>query len=303
MAGNRKLLFYYLWTALKFVLTVLSLTIVAYVVFALVYSTDEEKRIKEENELYASGYASLPPKLDKIGEDLERLSRKDDIIYKDIFHSEAPMDDPMSSLGLFFGSDSIPDSKLVFYTGAKAERLMADAAAVDSLFRRIVGSIKEEGFVMPPMEMPLEDISYTQTGAGIGTKINPFYTTTAQHNGVDFIVAQDTPVKASADGIVSDVNHSLKGEGNTVTIKHKGGYRTRYLHLYEIKVQQGQSVKKGKVIGTAGMSGNSYAPHLHYEVWRDSTLLDPLNHIFASVTPEEYTNMVYMARFTQQSMD
>ncbi|MBR5042542.1 MAG: M23 family metallopeptidase [Bacteroidales bacterium] len=303
MAGNRKLLFYYLWTALKFVLTVLSLTIVAYVIFALVYSTDEEKRIKEENELYASGYASLPPKLDKIGEDLERLSRKDDIIYKDIFHSEAPMDDPMSSLGLFFGSDSIPDSKLVFYTGAKAERLMADAAAVDSLFRRIVGSIKEEGFVMPPMEMPLEDISYTQTGAGIGTKINPFYTTTAQHNGVDFIVAQDTPVKASADGIVSDVNHSLKGEGNTVTIKHKGGYRTRYLHLYEIKVQQGQSVKKGKVIGTAGMSGNSYAPHLHYEVWRDSTLLDPLNHIFASVTPEEYTNMVYMARFTQQSMD
>ena len=303
MAGNRKLLFYYLWTALKFVLTVLSLTIVAYVIFALVYSTDEEKRIKEENELYASGYASLPPKLDKIGEDLERLSRKDDIIYKDIFHSEAPMDDPMSSLGLFFGSDSIPDSKLVFYTGAKAERLMADAEAVDSLFRRIVGSIKEEGFVMPPMEMPLEDISYTQTGAGIGTKINPFYTTTAQHNGVDFIVAQDTPVKASADGIVSDVNHSLKGEGNTVTIKHKGGYRTRYLHLYEIKVQQGQSVKKGKVIGTAGMSGNSYAPHLHYEVWRDSTLLDPLNHIFASVTPEEYTNMVYMARFTQQSMD
>ena len=303
MAGNRKLLFYYLWTALKFVLTVLSLTIVAYVIFALVYSTDEEKRIKEENELYASGYASLPPKLDKIGEDLERLSRKDDIIYKDIFHSEAPMDDPMSSLGLFFGSDSIPDSKLVFYTGAKAERLMADAAAVDSLFRRIVGSIREEGFVMPPMEMPLEDISYTQTGAGIGTKINPFYTTTAQHNGVDFIVAQDTPVKASADGIVSDVNHSLKGEGNTVTIKHKGGYRTRYLHLYEIKVQQGQSVKKGKVIGTAGMSGNSYAPHLHYEVWRDSTLLDPLNHIFASVTPEEYTNMVYMARFTQQSMD
>lgn len=303
MAGNRKLLFYYLWTALKFVLTVLSLTIVAYVIFALVYSTDEEKRIKEENELYASGYASLPPKLDKIGEDLERLSRKDDIIYKDIFHSEAPMDDPMSSLGLFFGSDSIPDSKLVFYTGAKAERLMADAAAVDSLFRRIVGSIKEEGFVMPPMEMPLEDISYTQTGAGTGTKINPFYTTTAQHNGVDFIVAQDTPVKASADGIVSDVNHSLKGEGNTVTIKHKGGYRTRYLHLYEIKVQQGQSVKKGKVIGTAGMSGNSYAPHLHYEVWRDSTLLDPLNHIFASVTPEEYTNMVYMARFTQQSMD
>lgn len=303
MAGNRRLLLYYLWTALKFVLTVLSLTIVAYVVIALVYSTDEEKRLKEQNALYERVYPTLPSKIDKIGTDLATLAKKDDIIYKDIFHSEPPKDDPMASLGIFFGSDSIPDSKLVSYTAAKADRLLSDAAGVDSLFRQIVSSLKEEGLVLPPMELPLESISYTQTGAGIGTKINPFYTTTAQHNGVDFVVAQDTPVLAPADGVVAAVNHSLKGEGNTVTIKHKGGYRTRYLHLYEIKVSQGQSVRKGKVIGFAGMSGNAYAPHLHYEVWRDSTLLDPLNYIFASVSPEEYSNMVYMARYTQQSMD
>ena len=303
MAGNRNVILYYLWTTLKFVLTVLSLTVAAYAVVALVYSTDEEKRLQEENESYAALYPSLPKKIDKIGTDLETLSRKDDIIYKDIFHSEPPQDDPMSSLGIFFGSDSIPDAKLVFYTAAKADKLTGDAAEVDSLFRHIVSSLKDSDVVLPPMSLPLDSISYTQTGAGIGTKINPFYTTMAQHNGVDFVVAQDTPVLASADGVVSAVKHSLKGEGNTVTIKHKGGYITRYLHLYEIKVSQGQSVKKGKVIGSAGMSGNSYAPHLHYEVWRDSTLLDPLNYIFASVSPDEYSNMVYMARYTKQSMD
>ncbi len=116
-------------------------------------------------------------------------------------------------------------------------------------------------------------------------------------------MAQGTPVKAAADGVVSSVQHSRKGDGNTVTIKHKGGYRTRYAHLQDISVSQGQSVRKGRVIATAGMSGNSYAPHLHYEVWRDSTLLDPLNYIFASVSPEEYSNMVYMARHTRQTMD
>ena len=68
-------------------------------------------------------------------------------------------------------------------------------------------------------------------------------------------------------------------------------------------MSQGQSVRKGARIACAGMSGNSYAPHLHYEVRRDSTVLDPLNYIFASVTPEEYTNMEYMARHTRQSMD
>lgn len=291
------------WKAVRFILTVVSLTVVGYVLFALFYSTDEEKRLKEENSRYEALYHGLPAKLDKIGEDLERLSRKDDIIYKDIFHSDPPSADPMSSLSIFFGSDSIPDAKLVFYTAEKAERLAAEAAGVDSLFRKIASALSSPGLEMPPMALPLDSISYTQTGAGTGTKINPFYTTEASHQGVDFIVAQGTPVKAAADGVVSSVQHSRKGDGNTVTIKHKGGYRTRYAHLQEISVSQGQSVRKGRVIATAGMSGNSYAPHLHYEVWRDSTLLDPLNYIFASVSPEEYSNMVYMARHTRQTMD
>lgn len=291
------------WRAMKFVLSVLSLTLVAYAVFALFYSTDEEKALKAEIKEYEELYPELPRKLGRIGEDLDRLSKKDDIIYKDIFHADPPADDPMSSLSIFFGSDSIPDTKLVFYTAHKADRLTADAAEVDSLFRRIVECLGKEDFVMPPMELPVKDLSYTQTGAGTGTKINPFYTTTAQHNGVDLIVGQGTEIFAPAAGIVSSVNHSRKGDGNTVTIKHKGGYITRYAHLSDIFVSQGQSVRKGARIARAGMSGNSYAPHLHYEVWRDTLLLDPLNYIFASVTPEDYTNMVYMARHTQQSMD
>ena len=291
------------WRAIAFVLSVLSLTIVAYTIVCLFYSTDEEKALKAENKAYEELYPVLPAKLGHIGKDIERLSGKDDAIYKDIFRSDPPADDPMSSLSIFFGSDSIPDSKLVFYTAQKADRLTADAAAVDSLFRSIVESLKREDFVMPPMELPLKSLSYTQTGAGTGTKINPFYTTTAQHNGVDFVVSQGTAVLAPAPGVVSDVTRSRKGDGNTVTIKHKGGYVTRYAHLSEIFVSRGQNVKKGARIATAGMSGNSYAPHLHYEVRRDSTVLDPLNYIFASVTPEDYTNMVYMAQHTKQSMD
>lgn len=289
--------------ALRFVLTVLSLGIVAYVIFALVYSTRTEKALIRQNEEYALLYPELPSKLSRIGEDMDRLAKKDDIIYKDIFHAEPPQDDPMSSLGIFFGSDSIPDAELVFYTARKADRLVDDAARVDSLFRNIVDCLKQEGFIMPPMELPLKGLNYTQTGAGVGTKINPFYSTLSQHRGVDFIVPQGTVVLAPAAGIVSNVTQSRKGGGNTVTITHKGGYKTYYAHLSDIFVGQGQSVKKGARIATSGMSGNSYAPHLHYEVSRDTTQLDPLNYIFASVSPEDYTNMVFMARHTKQSMD
>ena len=291
------------WRGVKFILTVLSLAIVGYVVFALFYSTDEEKRLKAENRHYEELYPKLPPKLGRISRDIKTLAEKDDNIYKDIFRAEPPVEDPMSSLDIFFGSDSIPDTRLVFYTAGKADRLVSDVPSVDSLFRAIAGKLKEPGFVMPPMQLPLKEISYTQTGAGTGSKINPFYTTSAHHDGVDFIVAQGTPVYAPADGTVTGVHRSQKGEGNTVTISHKGGYVTRYAHLSDIFVSQGQNVRKGAKIGSAGMTGNSYAPHLHYEVRRDTTVLDPLNYIFASVTPEEYTNMEYMARHTRQSMD
>ena len=65
------------WRAMKFVLSVLSLTLVAYAVFALFYSTDEEKALKAEINEYEELYPELPRKLGRIGEDLDRLSKKD----------------------------------------------------------------------------------------------------------------------------------------------------------------------------------------------------------------------------------
>ena len=62
-------------------------------------------------------------------------------------------------------------------------------------------------------------------------------------------------------------------------------------------------MKRGARIGYVGVSGNSFAPHLHYEVLRDTLVLDPINYFFASVTPEEYMNMLVMSVSTGQSMD
>ncbi len=70
-----------------------------------------------------------------------------------------------------------------------------------------------------------------------------------------------------------------------------------------MRVKQGQNVRRGERIGAVGMTGSSFAPHLHYEVLYGGTPLDPINYIFGSVTPEEYTNMLYVAAATQQSMD
>ena len=86
-------------------------------------------------------------------------------------------------------------------------------------------------------------------------------------------------------------------------IDHGNGYVTRYAHLADIEVRKGRRLKRGDRIGYVGVSGNSFAPHLHYEVLRDTLVMDPVNHMFASVTPEEYVNMLVMSVSTGQSMD
>ena len=123
------------------------------------------------------------------------------------------------------------------------------------------------------------------------------------HGGLDIIAPAGEPVYASADGVVSDVKRSRKGLGNVVTIDHGNGYFTRYAHLADMEAVKGRKVRRGTRLGYVGVSGNSFAPHLHYEVLKDTLVLDPVNHMFASVTPEEYMNMLVMSVSTGQSMD
>ena len=103
--------------------------------------------------------------------------------------------------------------------------------------------------------------------------------------------------------ILAPLVKSRKGLGNVVVVAHEGGYVTRYAHLADVEVRKGMELKKGSRIGYVGVSGNSFAPHLHYEVMRDTLVMDPVNHLFASVTPDDYMNMLIMAVSTGQSLD
>ena len=124
-----------------------------------------------------------------------------------------------------------------------------------------------------------------------------------RHNGLDLIAPAGEPVYAVADGIIKEIIKSRKGLGNVVEIDHGNGYVTRYAHLADVEVSKGRRLERGDRIGYVGVSGNSFAPHLHYEVLRDTVVLDPVNHFFASVSPEDYLNMLVMSVSTGQSMD
>ena len=288
---------------LVFFVATASMAVLYYVIFAMFFSTEEEQRLRSENRMYEREYPALEEKEGLVSDVVEGLRVKDNRIYEEIFHMSAPNMDAMSSVNFLSGLDSIPDMDIVVYTDRKISALGKTAGSVEENFTRIMEAVQDSGFVMPPMTNPIEGFSFAQTGASVGDKINPFYKVSIRHNGLDLIAPAGEPVYASADGTVKNIIRSRKGLGNVVEIDHGNGYVTRYAHLADIEVSKGRKLKKGTRIGYVGVSGNSFAPHLDYEIIRDTLVMDPVHHLFASVGPEEYTNILIMAVSTGQSMD
>lgn len=100
------------------------------------------------------------------------------------------------------------------------------------------------------------------------------------HDGVDIAAPVGTKVKASADGFVAYVGWSPWDTGERayiVIIGHARGYETVYAHLQpKKKVRAGQKVKRGRVIGTVGVTGLTTGPHVHWELKKGGTNVNPL---------------------------
>ena len=295
------------WTilgkAVKYFLVTASLAVVYYMVFSFVISTDSERKLKRENQMYRQMYKDLADREELAGDVIEGLKSKDDEIYRRLFNSGAPDLGGLGVNGLLSGVDTIPDRLIVEYSRTKLDTLSKVSDRVEANFRRIMVALSDRSKPLPPMTNPLTGFSYARTGSSVGEKINPFYKVKTFHGGLDLISQQGEDVVAAADGVVKEVVHSSKGLGNVVSIDHGDGYVTRYAHLENTRVSKGQKVVRGQRIGQVGMSGNSFAPHLHYEVLRDTLRMDPLNYLFASVGPDEYMGMLFMSVNTGQSMD
>ena len=284
----------------RVVLTSAVIALVTYFILSLFIKTDTEKRLARENNMYEKVYAQMQEREQLIGDAVSALQYKDNQIYRDIFNTDAPGMDPGSSLGFLASSDSLPNSDIVQYSKDKSNALLESAARIESLLSSIQDRCVQDSDSLPPLSSPLKTLSYAQVAASVGEKVNPFYKVPLDHNGLDIIAVQGEPVYATASGYVSDVITSRKGQGNVVEITHPSGYVTRYAHLSDIQVVQ---VRKGACVGYVGISGNSFAPHLHYEIIKDGEYQDPVNFLFASVTPDDYLNMMYMSVNTGQSMD
>lgn len=292
----------------KYLFLSLLAAVLYYVLFALVFNTDTEKRLLAENEFLVQEYETMREKIDLLDNVVSDLRLRDEDLYRTIFNSDPPqisfLRGDSSEVDLNY-LDSLDEVHIVWDTYLKGVRIDNVVAHTDRWISNINTKLSEANLNPQsiPSISPISGLAPAQAGASIGQKVNPFYKTIRYHSGIDLMSPVGTEVRCTADGVVTSVTRSSKGSGNRIEIDHGNGITTSYAHLSDILIRKGQPVKQGRVIARVGISGTSFAPHLHYEVIRDGSPVDPVNYFFAELDPASYREMVAVSMNSGQSMD
>jgi len=157
------------------------------------------------------------------------------------------------------------------------------------------------------LNAPLEKISYNPTSAfGV---VRPGLDTKKAHPGVDLHASSGTIVYSPGDGVVIDAEIRNDGCGGTLFIDHKNGYKSRYCHLRQINVSKGDTVKQGQKVGLTGGGkgeigqGFSTGPHLHFEIYKDGKLIDPMTVIDDEYIPSYESEDVEELKIDESEID
>ncbi len=133
----------------------------------------------------------------------------------------------------------------------------------------------------------LSPLAFSRVSSGFtNARFHPILREWRAHRGIDYAAPTGTPVRATANGIIS-FSGSQKGYGNLVVLKHNGKYESAYGHLsrFASGMGKGKRVSQGDVIGYVGSTGMATGPHLHYELRVDGAQRDPTKVVLPTAPP------------------
>jgi hypothetical protein len=139
-----------------------------------------------------------------------------------------------------------------------------------------IGTKKRENFA----EVIPQDKKYMYPIIEESAYISAYMGDARGHKGIDIAAPYATPIYAMTDGVVSATGNGWNsGYGNAVVIQNTDGNVSRYAHMSWFVVVEGETVKKGQLIGYVGSTGNSTGNHLHVEVLANNVYRNPLNYM------------------------
>jgi murein DD-endopeptidase MepM/ murein hydrolase activator NlpD len=162
---------------------------------------------------------------------------------------------------------------------AMSAYLWKDAEGNDAWYT-LDGRSSRKAFLRSPMEF-----SRMTSGFSLA-RLHPVLGTWRAHRGVDYAATTGTPIRATADGVVTTAA-SQNDYGNVIVLRHQGAYSTLYAHMsrFAPQVRPGARVQQGEVIGYVGATGLVTGPHLHYEFRVNDEARDPLTIALPNAGP------------------
>jgi murein DD-endopeptidase MepM/ murein hydrolase activator NlpD len=129
-------------------------------------------------------------------------------------------------------------------------------------------------YLATPMGWPADG----SISSGYGARNHPLTGFPGFHSGVDISIPDGSPVRSTAEGVVSYSGWTARS-GYTVVVEHGHGFRTAYAHNRKNLVRVGQRVQRDEVIAVSGSTGNSTGPHVHYEIWKNGRHVNPSGYL------------------------
>jgi len=295
-------------------LGIISLTLAMAVGLLLMYSnyfeSPKELILKNEVKELEFYYENLEKEISRMDRVLRDMEHRDDNIYRAVLGAE-PIEKSIREGGVG-GADRYEDIKnkdiihedfiLKLHTNVDRLRrkVYIESKSQDDVVQ--LAEKKEKLFAAIPAIQPISNKELIALASGFGLRIHPVYKVKKMHTGIDFAAPIGTPIYATADGMITDLDISFSGYGKKVEIDHGFGYRTRYAHMHGFTVRNGQHIKRGELIGYVGNTGLSTAPHLHYEVFINGRQVNPVYYFFNDLNAADYEKVIELASIENQSL-
>lgn len=284
-------------------------TITYFVVFSFI-DTPKEMMLQREIEQYDKIFQAMDEEIDDISEELRDIQSRDTSIYRLMLKadpiSETPMEGGIGGRDVSLQYEGLTNQDILTKITDKIDvltsKVNAQKASLGELYEMAVDKDKQLSCI--PAIRPVRDVETRRIASYYGYRVDPIYKVRRFHKGIDFSAPIGTEIVATGDGKVTEVHKGANGGyGRYVEIDHGYEYSTLYAHMNKIIVKEGQQVKRGQVIGYVGNSGKSSGPHLHYEVKKNGSAINPINFFYNDITSEEYEEMLRIAAQPGQSMD
>ncbi len=282
--------------------------LISYVAFQFVGSP-KERILQQQNKNLKDNYYELLDELQSVQNQMKELEKRDNDVYRAIFEAN-PIPDSARAKELetkleIAKVEKLRDHQLVSSINNTLNNLVSRIAVQKKSYDEVDELVKNKANLLArtPAIQPVSNKDLNRVASGFGYRIDPVYKTTKFHAGLDFSAPQGTPIYATADGTVTTSGNKGNGFGNHVIINHGYGYETLYGHMVRVKASNGQTVKRGEVIGWVGSTGKSTGPHCHYEVHKNGKEIDPIYFFYNDLTPEQFDLLLKKAAASNQSFD